>query len=602
MSRPSVRVPSKLLTRYSPLVIAAAVQLVVVLVAPSTPVSLSGSSEFPGAGGSSLGGTTGTTGGAGGATAGAGAGSTGGKVGTGGTGSGGTSGGQALGTGGATGAAVGAGTSGTGGSTGQAGSCPGLQPGPWAYMPPCRTFAGPNGGASMPGVTGTEIRYVWYEGVVPAALAAIGTQAGLSYTQKQLCEGLTAYTKVVSKRWQLYGRHLVPLDGPGSHSGMAQGDSSCRFPYYQADNCDSTDAACWRAQADVIAAMKPAPAFVVGGVQVQVPFLDELAKKHILVLGQGQVAAFTQPRAPYVWDWQMSGENVASFGAEYFCQKLAGKPVRYAGSEVLQSGSNPTVPPTRKIAIIHDVPVPDTFTASAQGFMRTVKGCGGGTVDEFPFAANVSTLPQDMQTIAAKIKLGGYTTVYLYMDLIAAIPLSNDLNAENWHPEMVIAGNGAIDDDKLAQLMNQSVWRYAFGPSLTKFSYQLNQFDFYKAYKDSGATDEPAALMGNAWPYFWMAGDMFQSAGPSPTIGSIQAGMFSLPVMGGQPAHPAVRFGVAGDGYLGQRDVREVWWCPTQNAPNGRPGVYVGVANDRRWQHGEIDATVRVYPQGVCAA
>jgi hypothetical protein len=590
----SVPVPSKLLARYSPLVIAAAVQLVVVLVAPSTPVSLAGLGDQPGTG-SGVAGGSGATGGATGTLGSSGTGSgTGGGTGTGGSGSTG-SGGTGSGTGGST-------VGGSSGATGQVGSCPGLQPAPWAYMPPCRTFTGANAGASMPGVTAKEIRYVWYEGVTPAALAAIGSQAGLAFTEKQLCEGLTAYTKVVNKRWQLYGRHLVPLDGPGSHSGMANGDNSCRYPYYQGDNCDSTDAACWRAQADVIASMKPKPAFVVGGVQVQVPFLDELAKKHILVLGQGQVAAFAQPRAPYVWDWQMSGENVANFGAEYFCQKLAGKPVTYAGPEVLRSGSNPTVPPVRKIAIIHDVPVPDTFTASAKRFMSTVKGCGGGTVDEFPFAANVSTLPQDMQTIAAKIKLGGYTTVYLYMDLIAAIPLSNDLDAENWHPEMVIAGNGAIDDDKLGQLMNQNVWRYAFGPSLTKFSYALQQFDFYKAYKDSGATDDPAALMGNAWPYFWLAGDMFQTAGPAPTIGSIQAGMFSLPLMGGQPAHPAMQFGVPGDGYLGQRDIREVWWCPTRNAPNGRAGVYVGVDSDRRWQHGQIDKRMRVYPQGVCGA
>jgi hypothetical protein len=28
--------------------------------------------------------------------------------------------------------------------------------------------------------------------------------------------------------------------------------------------------------------------------------------------------------------------------------------------------------------------------------------------------------------------------------------------------------------------------------------------------------------------------------------------------------------------------------------------VYVGVDGDKRWQHGQIDRTMRVYPQGVC--
>jgi hypothetical protein len=30
--------------------------------------------------------------------------------------------------------------------------------------------------------------------------------------------------------------------------------------------------------------------------------------------------------------------------------------------------------------------------------------------------------------------------------------------------------------------------------------------------------------------------------------------------------------------------------------------LYVGVDDDRRWQHGQIDGRMRVYPQGVCGA
>ncbi|MDQ1698078.1 MAG: hypothetical protein QOJ03_3431, partial [Frankiaceae bacterium] len=338
----------KLMQRYSPLIVLGIIQLVVILLAPSTPPLTQASSTTPSGvtagtlppGSTAPTGTTGTTGTTGGVQPGS------------------TS-GQAPGTSTAGGTSqptgpvqVGGGTViGSGSTGGVVKSCPGTQPAPWAYMPPCVQFSGTNGGATMDGVTATGINFVWYEGVVPPALAAIGSRAGLSYSKDQLCELLTAYTKVVNKRWQLYGRHLVPLDGPGSHSGRAQGNK-CHFPYYQGDNCDSTDAACWRAQADVIAAMKPKPAFVIGGVEVTVPFLDELSKKHILVLGQGQADSFTEPRAPYVWDWQMSLENVASFGAEYFCQKLTGKAVKYAGTEVLRSGSGLSTP-KRKIAIVH---------------------------------------------------------------------------------------------------------------------------------------------------------------------------------------------------------------------------------------------------------
>jgi hypothetical protein len=106
----------------------------------------------------------------------------------------------------------------------------------------------------------------------------------------------------------------------------------------------------------------------------------------------------------------------------------------------------------------------------------------------------------------------------------------------------------------------------------------------------------------NMWPYFWMAADMFQVAGPSPSVAAIQTGMFNLPTMPGHPENGAMKYGVAGDSYLGQRDVREVWYCPTTKSPkNGQPGSYVSVLGDRRFQHGQIDRTMRVFPNGVCA-
>jgi hypothetical protein len=589
----------KLLQRYSPLLVLGIIELVVVLLAPSTPpVTTLGSADGTGTSVTAPGGTTGAsslgTAAAGGSAAGGGAGAAG-STGTTGLAAGVSAGSQVP-------VRVGNTVVGSSSAGGKVTSCPGTQPAPWAYMPPCLTFSGTNGGASMPGVTGTDINFVWLQGVVPPALAAIGSQAGLSYTPDQLCESLGAYTKVLNKRWTLYGRHFVPLDGPGSHSGKAQGNN-CHFPYFQSDNCGTTDYACFRAQADVIASMKPKPAIVFGNVQSPPPLLDELAKKHILVMGQGTSDAFTQPLGPYVWDWQMATENDASFGAEYFCQKLVGKPVAYAGPEVMGSGNNPLQPPMRKIAIVHDAPVPDTFTPGAKTFVKTVSQCGNTQVAEFSFSADVNTLAQDMQTIAAKIKLGGYTTVYLYADMIAVIDLSNALDSEAWHPELVICGLGAMDDDLLAQLANPNSYRYAFGLSLRRFQQAPSTWDYYKAYRDSGATNEPMSLALNVWPSFWMAGDMFQTAGPAPSLVSIRTGMFNMPLLAGNPETGPMKWGVAGDSYLGQRAVREVWYCPTRMSPkNGKAGTYVGVLDDRRFQHGQIDRTNRIFPNGVCAA
>lgn len=468
-------------------------------------------------------------------------------------------------------------------------------------MPPCVRFSGTNGGGTMPGVTSKDIDYVWYEsGSLPPALQAIGASTGLSYTPDQLCYAMTAYTKDLNKYWQLYGRKFVAEDGPGSHSGKAKG-SKCHTNYFQGSGCGATDAACWRADADAILAMKPRPAFVIGSTEAVTPFLDELSKHGELVLGQGGADAFTEPRAPYIWDWQMSSEQVARIGATYFCKKLVGRPVSFAGSAVMHSGTNPLKPPTRKIGVVYDVGVPDTTTAAVKAFRQTLAACGDKNVVALPYAADLNQVPTEMATIASKIKIERLTTVYAYMDFISAIPLSSYLESEGWQPEIVISGAAAIDDDRLAQLMNQDVWRHTFGLSLTDFSAPEHDYDFYKAYQVSGEPGTVMKLANNMWPYFWMAGDMFQTAGPSPTISSIESGMFSLPPMGGTPLNATMKYGTPGNRFLGQQDVREVWYCPTKVSPeDNKKGVYVPVLGGRRFEANAIDGKTRVFPQGVC--
>lgn len=574
----------KLLQRYSPLVVLGVIQLVVILLAPSTPLRTSGGD---GAGVLTPGESAGATG-------------------------------EPTGSPFATQSSTRPGAAGRGGAaidptTGlpiasgpsRVTRCPGTQPAPWgpAYMPPCLKFTGANGGTTMEGVTGKEIRYVFYEPVVPAALGAVGNQTGLAYTKDELCAGLRAFTKTLNKRWQLYGRKFVSLDGPGSHSGMAQGDE-CHYPYFQGDDCGS-DAACWRAQADVIAAMRPRPAVVIGSTRVQGPFLEQIAKHKILTLGQGYAAAYSEPLAPYVWDYQMSLENVSSFGSEYFCKKLVGKPVRYAGPEVLRSGSDPLKPPVRKIAIVQAAGTPDYISPAGKDFVSKVTACGAKGVERFPYKVDPATLQQDMQTIAAKLKLGGFTTVYAFMDFLAPVYLSNNLEAADWHPEIVISGAIAIDNEVLAQLYNPRVWRYAFGVMLRAplLSQDPFYYDFGKAYRDSGAKDTPAKLMSAIWTYYWLMGDTFQVAGPSPTIAAIERGLFNMPLMGGKVTHPAMKFGITGDPHFGQRDIAETWYCPTERSRvNGQPGRYMGVLDYRRFRHGQIDAEHRMFPKGPCQA
>lgn len=588
-----------LFRRYSPLVIAAVIGLAIVLFAPSTPPT---STSVIGAGGVASSGTA-----SGAATQAAGVGTNGSSAPTGSGSAGATAGGSTGGTQAASSGSNGAGAPGGGvGSSASGGvtsSCPGSQPAPWGDMPPCLKFSGTNGGATMPGVTPTTIDYVWYQAQGNAAVDAFLSQADLGLTPDQVCADINGFTKDVNSYFQLYGRKFVPLNGPGSNSGYAQGDSTCHANYFYGSNCAQTDDACWRSDADTILAMKPKPAVVMGNTQTAFAFEDELAKHGVLDVASGGGDSFSQPRGPYLWDPQISPETDAHFEVEYFCKKLVGKPVQFAGTEVLHSGSNPTTPPKRSFGIIYDEEDPNVLSPGATIFENGVSSCGGGTVSAFPFSDDTNDIAQEMTTVAAKLKIDHMTTVNLFMDPLSAVLLSSDLSSEDWHPELVISGMGAIDADRLMQLANPDTWKYAFGLSVTDYSLPDSSYDVYKAYAASGETAPFAPLSINVWGWYWLAATMFQEAGPSPTLQSIQSGMFNEPTVGGSdPAHAAIKFGTPGDSYQGQRTVREVWWCSTQTSgEDGKAGAFVPVLDNKWFYPGQMDSVMRVFPHGVCS-
>ena len=186
-------------------------------------------------------------------------------------------------------------------------------------------------------------------------------------------------------------------------------------------------------------------------------------------------------------------------------------------------------------------------------------------------------------------------------NFITGIDLSNALNTQAWHPELVISGAFAIDDDLLAQLANQNSWKYAFGPSLTRYGVALKNTDAQRAYTDSGSSGSPFGLATAMWPYFWTMGNMFQMAGPAPTIDAIRTGMFNMPMLGGDPDHPRKKWGLAPDLFDGGRDAREVYWCSTATSGrNNRKGAYIGVEGDKRYQYDQMDSTMRIFPHGTC--
>jgi hypothetical protein len=594
--------PGVLGKRYTPLLVIAAVQVVLVAVAPSNGGNNQSSTVGTGSYGSTSGSALGQGGGAAGGTA-SGAGATGAAGAASGTGSsGGAAGG---GTQGGLASSGGGGGGGGGNPVADPGCVNGRQSGPTFYMPPCSPTYVP-GPSSMTGVTPTQIKFIYYLPMGNAEVNAILNEENLAATPQQECQAVQAFTTELNKRWELYGRKLVSLDGPGNHSGSAEGGSSCNFPFFQGQcNLTPPDIPCYEAEADLIASMKPA---IVIAPAVYPQFYFRLAQDHILVVG-GSAGAENFPEsyfdqlAPYYYNVFPSGTQTAQQIAEFYCKKLVNRPVQFAGQ-----GPNDVIPltgtpPIRKLGIVYPSNNGDTTIKQTADYLSQLVGqCGGQDTQEYSYASDITTAQQQTDTTVAAIKTAHVTTVVCLCDPIAPVFLTGGLDQQGYHAEWLIPGSGLLDYDVLGQLYNKNEMRYAFGPSELTESIPFANTDAVKAWQDAGNSGEPDATQNLNWAYFSLAGSMLQMGGPQVSLASIRNGLSGLPGYGGDPVHALIDFRNPFP-WSGIKDFREVWFCPTQTSPiNNQPGTYVEAFSGHRFQLGQLSGgDSEMFPNGPCA-
>ena len=602
--------PGILGKRYSVVLALAVVQVVLVALAPSNGGNGS-SAAF--SSGPTLGTGTGAAAGTGGtptSTPGSGAGSAGSTV----NGAGGTS---AASGGGATsplsGGATAVGGSGGGASGGSAataglatdaGCVGGRQAGPTYYMPQCASTYRPDPQSTMRGVTPTQIKFVYYVPQGNAEVNAILGAENLAASATQVCQAAQAFTAELNKRWELYGRTLVSMDGPGANAGSAQ-SSSCHFPYFQGQcNLTPPDIPCFQAEADTIASM--GPAFVIGGSYPQ--FFFRLAQDHIVVAG-GSAGAENVPEAdfqqlaPYYYNVFPSGSQTVQQLGEFYCKKLVNRPVQFAGKGAADVIPVVGSPPIRKLGIIYPSNNGDTVIKTvADQLVQIVSACGGKGTQEYSYASDITTAQTQSATTVAAIKQAQVTTVVCLCDPIAPVFLTNTLDQQGWHPEFLIPGSGLLDYDVLGQLYNKNEMRYAFGPSELTDAIPFAASDAVKAWQDAGNSGQPDQTENLAWAYFSLLGTAFQLAGPDPTVANIRAGLSSTPGEGGTPTEERINF-LNPFPWTGIKDFREVWFCPTATSPiNGQPGAFEPAFGGHRFQLGQLSSgDSEIFPNGPCA-
>ena len=591
--------PSRVLSRYAPLVAVLAVQAMLVLGAPTGTTTISNAAGGPAGGpaGAAATGPAGTV--ASGPTAPGAA-----------TGPGGTTTGSTT-----TGAVAAPGSNGTGSTVAVSGPkdmshCDqnGKQLGVIFAMPPCQPVwhGGNNGGATMRGVTATTIKYVYFQPQGNAEVNAILARENLAASSEQRCEAIQAFNNELNKRFEFYGRKLMSLDGPGNYAGSKQ-QSNCHFPYFQSA-CTLTppDYPCYRAEADTIAKMGP----VIVLDQTGLTALDyRLAQDHITVI---TIAAapeqYFEQLAPYLYS-AYNGTQQADLFAEYWCKKLAGKRVQYAGMTPGDAGdfdSNPATPPDyRKLGISYILnPGDPTFEISAKYLAGLVSGgkCGHkGDAIISSYASDITRAQDQTNTYIATMKQNHVTDTTCFCDPIAPVFSSNGEDQQNYHPEQVGIGYGLLDYDVLAQLYNQNVWRNTLGLSDLGNPIPFSDTDAVKAWHDTGNSGEPDGTENLALAFYTYMGIMLQQAGPTLNPTTMHAGLMALKPIGGDPFHPAFGF-TKQHPWSSMMDIREIYWCPTRTSPiNGQAGSYVPLMSGRRWTLGQFTNSLDgAFPNGQC--
>ncbi|HEX2851516.1 MAG TPA: hypothetical protein VHN98_13225, partial [Acidimicrobiales bacterium] len=483
----------------------------------------------------------------------------------------------------------------------------GHQIGPTYYMPLCQPVwkGGDNGGATMDGVTGTEVRYLVYQQQGDAQVNAILATQGLAANQSDICKARDAFNKEINKRFEFYGRKLVPIDGPGSHKGSTSAGNDCGFPFFLGQcQLSPPDPACARQEADIIAQMKPA--IVYGGSGDT--FYNELAKRGIIDIGGSEYPINYYSDTPgFRYDVFMDGTASMKMLSEYYCKKLAGKPVKWAGPDVVGA-----VPPKRKVAVIYPQNYGDpVFTQSANIFIDAISGGMCGSKDDgvkgYPYESDINKAQQQSTAIVTSMQNDKVTTVVCFCDPIAPVFMTKTMASQNYHPEQLMVGTGLIDYDVLGRLYEPTVWKYAFGLSHLQVPLAFDQSDATKAWRDAGNTGTPDTTENLAWAYFSLIGNMVQNAGPRLTPETIRDGMFNAPMRGGwaetkgDPHYPGIKFKSPGD-FTGIDDAREVYWCPARISEiDGNPGSYAFVDNGHRYGLGEWPSgDPKVFPDAAC--
>ena len=455
---------------------------------------------------------------------------------------------------------------------GGGGSCQGPQQDVTRVSPPCvPPFEGDNGGGTYQGVSGTEVKVVFFASEPNEQVDAILATQGLASKEEEIVAFLNAATKFINERYELYGR-TVKLE-------RVVGDCPTTPPDV---------AACKAAAREVV---NKKPFMVLWATPLYPSVFDEFARAGIVSLGGWQFdeSLFIR-RAPFRYDPVMDGTQSARFIGEYYCKKLAKKPASHSGQIIHPTiGNRDQVP--RRLGIV----VPEPNLPAAVILRDIVAGCDAQPPVVKTYVSDITTASQQTAATLSALIQGKVTTVACLCDPIAPTFLTNGATGQRYFPEHLLTGFQFQDSDLVGRLYNAEQWKHAFGPVLLAPQPKQEDGDEDRVFRAGGGSGNACTTCGIPWAYMGMMASLLQRAGPNLNPQTLQQGALSTPPQGGTPETPLLQLGQ--NDFTLVSDVREVFWsASTPSAVDGKAGSYVGLNGNRRYRLGQLPPNLTGVP------
>jgi hypothetical protein len=426
---------------------------------------------------------------------------------------------------------------------------PGVRQVPWShYAPECQPrWHGANGGATAPGVTARTITLTFRYAATPAEAALFASFAPETVgTEAEAVRAMQGYVSLLNRTYELYGRHVVlkVFNGKGDVLPEASGGGQAA------------------AEADAATA-KSLGAFADVSLLFSTSVYDQaLARQKVVAIGGAfESTQELQQYAPYQFTPGPDCDKASSEGAAIIGRAMVGLPAIYAGDPAMH-------PRTRVFGfMVPDNPLYAACTTALQDALQQRYHTRFAVVFRYGLDLTSASNSGQYTNAIAQFKAAGVTTIICGCDPVTPLFLTQDANAEDYHPEWFSLGFG----DAFSRLPATDQWSHDISGGVANLPRAAEES--YHAFRLAYPTgDIPPSYEAIYAPLMFLF-DALQAAGPDLTAQNLERGLWSLP-----RSAPGGEYGVwrFGPGTVDPSSSFQIlWWDPTGvSVQDGKAGTY----------------------------